>query len=64
MIRDKQTKITWHVDNPKMYHADKEIVDDFIECTKKTYDDVTKLESSRSNIHDSLTMTLVYMISV
>ena len=37
MVRDKQMTINWHVDGLKVYHADKDIVDAFIQRTKETY---------------------------
>ena len=37
MIRDKQMTVTWHVDELKVSHADKDIVEAFVECTKETY---------------------------
>ena len=46
-----------------MSHAENEIVDAFIECTKETYEDVKKLKTSRGKIHDYLAMTLDYTAS-
>ena len=43
MICDKQITITWHVNDPKVSHADKDIVDFFIELFKDTYKDITNL---------------------
>ena len=42
-IRNKQITITWHVDDLKVSHSDKYIVDAFIQCTKETYEYVKKL---------------------
>ena len=33
-------KITWHVNDLKVSHADKDIVYAFIECTNDTYEDI------------------------
>ena len=60
MIRDKQITITWHVNDPKVSHADKDIVDFFIEFFKEIYEDVTKIIPSRGNIHDYPAMMLYY----
>ena len=38
MIRDKQLTITWNVNDPKVSHADKYIVDAFIQWTNETYE--------------------------
>ena len=43
MICDKQMAITWHVDDLKVSHSDKYVVDTLIQWTKETYEDVTKL---------------------
>ena len=59
MIHDKQTEITWHVDDLKVSHSDKDIFESFIEWNKDTYDDVTRIKPLRGNMHDYLAMTLV-----
>ena len=51
-------KITWHVDDLKVYHADKDIVGAFIQYTNETYEDIIKVNPSRVIIHDCLSMTL------
>ena len=36
-ICDKQMTIAWHVNDLKVYRDDKDIVDTFVQCNKKTY---------------------------
>ena len=55
--------ITWHVDDPKVSHDDKDIFDAFIQYTKDTYEDVTKIKPSRGEIHYYPTLPLVYTTS-
>ena len=40
MIRDKQMTVTWHVDELKVSHADKDIVDALLQYNKKTYEEI------------------------
>ena len=63
MIRDKKITITWHVDELKVSHSKKDIVDALIQWTKDTYEDITKLNPSRGKIHDYLAMNLDYTTS-
>ena len=58
MIRDKQMTITWHVDDLKVFHADKDIVDDFIRWTKYPYEDRTNFNPSTVEIHYYLDIIL------
>ena len=46
-----------------MSHADKDIVDAFIQWTNETYEGITKINTSRGKIHDYLAMTLDYTTS-
>ena len=63
MIHDKKNTINWHVDDLKVSRAENDIVDAFIEWTKDTYEDVTKLKPPRVKIHYYLSMTLDYTAS-
>ena len=63
MICDKQIKTTWHVDDLKVSHSDTDIVETFIQCTKETYEGVTRLNTSIGNVHDYQSMTLDYTTS-
>ena len=38
MLHDKQMKITWHVNDHKVSHVEKDIIDTFIKCTNETYE--------------------------
>ena len=46
-----------------MSHADRNIVDVFIQCNKDTYEYVTKIKSDIGKIYDYLVMTLNYKTS-
>ena len=56
MIRNKKMTITWHVHDFKVSHDYKDIVQFFIQWTKETYEDITKIYTSRRKIHDYLSM--------
>ena len=56
--------ITWHVDYLKVYQSDKDVVDAFIELTKETYEDVTKIKPSRGKVNDYLANNLDYTTPV
>ena len=62
MINGQQFTILWHVDDLKISHKDKKVVDQFIEWAKKKYEDshITKLKASRGKVHDYLGITLDY----
>ena len=53
-------KITFNVENLRLFHADKDTVNSFIEWTKDTYDCVTKLNTPRGKIHEYIAMILDY----
>ena len=63
IICNKQMTITWHVDDLKTYHDDKDVVDVLIQWTKDTYEDVTTRKPSRGKIHDYLAITMDYTTS-
>ena len=44
--------IAWHDDDLKVSHANKAIVDIFIQWTKGTYEGVKKLNPQRGKIHE------------
>ena len=58
ITRNKKITITWHVDDLKVSHSEKDVVGSFIEWTKETYEYVTKLNPSKGKIHDYVSMTL------
>ena len=47
MIQDKQMTIIWHANDPTVSHADKDIVDSFVQWNRETYENITKLNTSR-----------------
>ena len=51
-------KITWHVNDLKVSHDNKAIVDAVIHFTKYTYEDITKINPSRGKMNYYLFMTL------
>ena len=55
--------INGHANGLKVPHADKDIVDDFFQCTKDTYEDITKLNPKRGRIYNYISMTLYYTTS-
>ena len=60
MVDGNQLTVTWHVDDLKVSHKDKKVVDDFIQWIRDCYEDVTKVKPSRGKVHDYLAMTLDY----
>ena len=60
MIQDKQMTINWHADDLTVSHADKDIVDSFVQWTRETYEYITKLKPSICRIHYYLAMILDY----
>ena len=55
-----QLTVVWHVDDLKISHRNKAIVDDFIHWVKSKYEEegVRKVKESRGKIHDYLGMDL------
>ena len=46
--------INWHVNDLKVSNSDRYIVDNCIQWTKETYEDITRLNPSRGKMHDYL----------
>ena len=63
IICNKQITITWNMDELKVSHSDKDVVDVLIQWTKDTYEDVTTRKPSRGKIHDYLAITMDYTTS-
>ena len=59
---DKQLTVVWHVDDLKISHEMKEVVDDLIEWIKTKYEDkeIGEIKPSRGKRHDYLGMILDY----
>lgn len=60
VVNGKQLTLTWHVDDLKVSHVDKTVVDEFIEWIQEKYGDVTKVKPSRGKKHDYLGMKFDY----
>ena len=60
MIWYKKITITWRVDEIKVSHAEKDIVDALIQQTKEKYAYITKLKPSREKINNYPSMNLDY----
>lgn len=60
IVNGKQLTLTWHVDDLKVSHVDKTVVDEFIEWIQEKYGDVTKVKPSRGKKHDYLGMKFDY----
>ncbi len=60
MVNNKQMTITWHVDDLKVSHQEKKVVDAFEYWLRYMYEDHTPLKPSRGKIHDYLAMELDY----
>lgn len=62
IVNGKQLTVTWHVDDLKVSHQDKPIVDQFIQWIKTTYGKIGEVKVSRGKVHDYLGMKLDYSI--
>ena len=62
LVNGKQFTVMWHVDDLKISHVEKAVVDNFIEWARHKYEDskITKLKPSRGKVHDYLGITLDY----
>jgi len=60
MIDGEQLTITWHVDDLKVSHKSKKVVNDFIQWIRNKYEDVTKVKPSHGKKNDYLAMMLDY----
>ena len=59
-INGKQLTLTWHVDNIKMSHQDKAVLNEFINWLKKTYGGIGQVKVTEGKKHFHLGMTLDY----
>ena len=64
MVKGQQLTVVWHVDDLKVSHVNKKVVDEFIEWARAKYEDaeITKLKPSRGKVHDYLGITLDYSV--
>ncbi len=59
-VNGKQLTVTWHVDDLKVSHKDKKIVDAFENWLRANYEDHTPMKPSRGKVHDYLAMEMDY----
>jgi hypothetical protein len=59
-VNGKQLTVTWHVDDLKVSHVDKKVVDDFIKQMNGEFGKETPMNQSRGKVHDYLGMSLDY----
>ena len=52
--------IAWHIDDLKVSHNDKDVVDTLSQCTNETYEYITKLKTPRVKVNDYLAKTQDY----
>ena len=62
MVRGSQLTITWHVDDLKISHIDKEVLEDLITQLEGTFGNDGPLTVHRGKIHDYLGMWLDYSL--
>jgi hypothetical protein len=60
IINGKQCTVVWHVDDLKISHVDKSVVDEVIVMLEDTFGREAPLSKSRGKIHDYLGMILDY----
>jgi hypothetical protein len=59
-VNGKQLTVAWHVDDLKVSHVDKSVVDNFLVNMNQEFGKDTPMNKSRGRIHDYLGMTLDY----
>jgi hypothetical protein len=57
-----QITVSWHVDELKVSHEDKSMIDDFIEQVKLTNGSIGTVKVHRGSMHDYLDMTLDFCV--
>ncbi len=62
MVGDKQLTVSWHVDDLKASHMDREVIDGFLQWVKDTYGSIGEVKTTRGKIHDYLGMKLDYTV--
>lgn len=61
-IKGKQCTIGWHVDNLKISHVDKDVVEEIVAAFSRRYGRKAELMIKRGKVHDYLGMTIDYSI--
>jgi hypothetical protein len=62
MVNGKQLTVAWHVDDLKVSHVDKTVVDEFIMQMDTEFGKETPINKARGSVHDYLGMVLDYSI--
>jgi hypothetical protein len=62
MVNGKQCTILWHVDDLKILHVDKEVVEDILRMISERYGKEAPLTETRGKIHEYLGMVFDYNI--
>ncbi len=60
LVNGKQLTVTWLVDDLKVSHVDKLVVDNFVHDMNLEFGQETPMNESRGSVHDYLGMTLDY----
>lgn len=62
MVHDTQMTVSWHVDDLKVSHKEKKMVDEFIEWVIDTYGSIGQVKVTRGKVHEYLGMKLNYEV--
>ena len=62
MVNGKQLTIVWHVDDLKISHVEKEVVEDVLNRLNAQFGKTSPLSTTRGSVHDYLGMTLDYSL--
>ena len=60
-VDGKQCTVRWHVDDLKILHVKKKVVEDLVDLLNKNYGKEAPLTVTRGKIHDYLGMTIDYL---
>ena len=60
IVKGKQCTIIWHIEDPKMLHADPNIASSVISDIETEYGNISKMNITRGKIHKYLGMTINY----
>ena len=60
IVNGKQLTIVWHVDDCKISHEDKDVVDDTIRKLEECFGDESSITVTPGKVHDYLGMTINY----
>jgi hypothetical protein len=62
MVHDTQMNVSWHVDDLKVTHKEKKMVDEFIEWVIDTYGSIGQVKVTWGMVHEYLCMKLNYEV--